>query len=135
MTTQSSKTASKSPVVDAEAIKQAASDYIDGWYEGDAVRMERCLHPDLAKRELSVHPQTGRSMLSPVSTTWMIEYTRAGGGIDTPAGDRDFEVTILDIWKDIASVRVVASGFTDYLHLARFNGEWVVVNALWQRHS
>ena len=133
MTTQPRGTVSKSSVADTEAIKQAVSDYIEGWYEGNAERMERCLHPDLAKREVSVHPQTGRSMLSPVSTTWMVEFTRAGGGIDTPEEERNYEVTILDIWKDIASVRMVASGFTDYLHLARLNGEWMIVNALWQK--
>src|SRR5262249_46471729 len=32
------------------AIKQTALDYIEGWYEGDAERMERAVHPELAKR-------------------------------------------------------------------------------------
>jgi putative lumazine-binding protein len=36
--------------LDADLIKQTALDYIEGWYEADAVRMERALHPDLAKR-------------------------------------------------------------------------------------
>ncbi len=35
---------------DKAAIKQTALDYIEGWYEGNAERMERALHPDLAKR-------------------------------------------------------------------------------------
>lgn len=35
---------------DSAAIKQTALDYIEGWYEGNAERMERALHPDLAKR-------------------------------------------------------------------------------------
>ncbi|HEX6284300.1 MAG TPA: nuclear transport factor 2 family protein, partial [Pyrinomonadaceae bacterium] len=35
---------------DAELIKQTALDYIEGWYEGNAQRMERALHPELAKR-------------------------------------------------------------------------------------
>src|SRR5437870_10341527 len=35
---------------DNESIKKTALDYIDGWYAGDAVRMERALHPELAKR-------------------------------------------------------------------------------------
>src|SRR5690242_18620326 len=33
-----------------EAIRRTALDYIDGWYTGDAERMRRSLHPDLAKR-------------------------------------------------------------------------------------
>ena len=38
---------------DTELIKQAALDYIEGWYEGNAERMERALHPELAKRLVS----------------------------------------------------------------------------------
>ena len=36
---------------DAAAIRQTALDYIEGWYEGNAERMERALHPELAKRD------------------------------------------------------------------------------------
>ncbi len=32
---------------DNAAIKQTALDYIEGWYEGNAERMQRALHPDL----------------------------------------------------------------------------------------
>lgn len=35
---------------DEGAIRQTALDYIEGWYKGDAIRMERALHPELAKR-------------------------------------------------------------------------------------
>ena len=38
--------------VDAEreAIKRTALNYAEGWYEGNADKMESALHPDLAKR-------------------------------------------------------------------------------------
>ena len=35
---------------DSAGIRQAALDYIEGYYEGDGARMERALHPELAKR-------------------------------------------------------------------------------------
>ena len=35
---------------DKVAVREAVLDYIEGWYAGDAERMERALHPDLAKR-------------------------------------------------------------------------------------
>jgi hypothetical protein len=44
-----SRAGAQSPA-DAAAIKQTALDYIEGWYEGNAERMERSLHPELAKR-------------------------------------------------------------------------------------
>ncbi len=135
MTSPSKQMDSKLLAADTKAITQTVSNYIEGWYTGDADRMESCLHPDLVKREVSVHPQTGRSVLSPVSATWMVEYTRAGQGSATPESKRHYEITILAIWENIASVRMVASGFVDYLHLARFNDSWVIVNVLWQRRD
>lgn len=36
--------------IDSAAIRATALDYIDGWYTGDAARMERALHPELVKR-------------------------------------------------------------------------------------
>ena len=34
---------------DRQAITQTALDYVEGWYEANPERMERALHPDLAK--------------------------------------------------------------------------------------
>ena len=48
---------------DDAAIKVTALNYIEGWYEGDAARMESALHPELAKRMISTDPKTGRSQL------------------------------------------------------------------------
>ena len=33
-----------------ETIVHAALDYVGGWYQGDAARMDRALHARLAKR-------------------------------------------------------------------------------------
>jgi hypothetical protein len=35
---------------DSAAIRTTALDYIEGWYDADAARMEQALHPHLAKR-------------------------------------------------------------------------------------
>src|SRR5439155_1374277 len=35
---------------DSAGIRQAALDYIEGWYAGDADRMARAVHPELATR-------------------------------------------------------------------------------------
>lgn len=40
------------------AIVAAALDYFDGWFDGDATRMERALHPKLAKRALKADGRT-----------------------------------------------------------------------------
>jgi len=65
---------------DSAAIKQTALDYIEGWYEGNADRMEKALHPELAKRIVRTNPQNGKSGLGQMSAMSLVQGTRAGGG-------------------------------------------------------
>jgi hypothetical protein len=118
---------------DSAGIRQAALDYIDGWYTGDGARMERAVHPELAKRIVRTNEQ-GRSQLGQQSAMTLVMGTRAGGGKDTPVAQRREDVTILDIYQNAASAKVYASGWVDYLHLAKWNGRWVIVNVLWELH-
>ena len=116
---------------DQAAIKQTALDYIEGWYEGNAERMERALHPELAKRIMRTDSQ-GRTRLDQMGAMTLVQSTRRGGGKQTPKEKQQKDVTILDIFENAASVKIVASGWIDYLHLARWNGRWVIVNVLWE---
>jgi len=120
-------------VADSSGIRQAALDYIEGYYEGDGARMERALHPELAKRIVRTNEQ-GRSQLGQMSAMSLVLGTRAGGGKDIPAAERRKDVTILDIYQNAASAKIYASGWVDYLHLAKWNGRWVIVNVLWELH-
>ena len=116
---------------DSEAIRQTALDYIEGWYEGDAERMERSLHPELAKRMVETNPK-GRSKLNQMSAMSLVQGTRRGGGKDTPRERQQKDITILDVFQNAAAVKIVASDWVDYLHMAKFNGRWVIVNVLWE---
>ena len=118
---------------DSSAIRQAALDYIEGYYDGDGARMERALHPELAKRIVRTNEQ-GRSQLGQMSAMTLVVGTRAGGGKDTPVAERRKDVTIFDIYRNAASAKIDASGWIDYLHLAKWNGRWVIVNVLWELH-
>jgi hypothetical protein len=118
---------------DKAAITATALDYIEGWYAGDAERMERALHPDLAKRIVRPHPENKNfSRLDNMSALSLIQGTRRGGGKQTPKEKQIKEVTILDVFGNAASVKIVASDWIDYLHIAKFNGRWVIVNVLWE---
>jgi hypothetical protein len=117
---------------DSAAIRHAALDYIEGYYEANAERMERALHPDLAKRIVRTNPQNGRSALGQMSAMGLVQGTRSGGGRETPPDRQQKDVTILDIFGNAASAKIVASDWVDYLHLAKWNGRWVIVNVLWE---
>ena len=38
-------------MTEEQAIRQTVTDYYESWFDGDAPRMERALHPGLAKRD------------------------------------------------------------------------------------
>jgi len=118
---------------DRTAIRQAALDYIEGWFEGSVERMDRALHPDLAKRLLQVNPQTGEERLTHLTKAVMLDYTKQGGGSRVPADKRDIKVTILDQTATMAVVRSDCSQFIDFLTLAKGKGgQWKIINVLWE---
>jgi len=114
------------------AITKTALDYIEGWYAGDAARMERALHPELAKRMISIDPKTGRSQFNHMGAMALVQGTRDGGGKKTPPDRQLKEVTILDRYNNAAIVKIVASDWIDYLEVAKFNGDWKIINVLWE---
>lgn len=65
------------------AIVPVVLDYFDGWFDGDAARMERVLHPGLSKRSLEAD---GRR-LNETSAQWMIDATSRGVGREADPGD------------------------------------------------
>ena len=72
---------------DTQAIKQTALDYIQDWYEGNAERMERALHPELAKRIVGSNPEGRRHGLPPRQGELRSADgpSRSGVGRDGPA--------------------------------------------------
>lgn len=116
---------------DSAAIRATALDYIEGWYSADADRMRRALHPHLAKRFLERLPD-GSVRLTDTSALELVEQVRSGGGSDVPEASRRTDVRILDAFQDVASVRVDAHGWIDYMHVARVGGRWMIVNVLWE---
>lgn len=117
---------------DTAGIRAAAIDYIQGWYTADAARMERALHPELAKRIVRTDRASQRSRLDQMGAMALVQGTRNGGGSQTPMERRLDQVRVLDVFENAASVRVDASDWIDYLHLAKVNGRWVIINVLWE---
>jgi hypothetical protein len=115
---------------DSAAIRQAALDYIEGWYTADAGRMQRALHPDLAKRAIEAD-RDGNYWMYVTTADELVRATRLGRGTDVPPERRWTKVTILDIDGNLASVKVESTKLVDYMHLARWEGRWKIFNVFW----
>lgn len=116
---------------DREGIKRAALNYAEGWYEGNADRMESALSPDLAKRIVRTNDK-GQSNLNQMTAMSLVQGTRAGYGKSTPKEEQQKDVTILDVFGNAATVKLEMRDWIDYLHICKFNGKWVIINVLWE---
>ena len=106
------------------AIVSTALDYFEGWFDGDAERMDRALHPELAKRGPTLRTTTKEQMVA-----WTAE---GEGKTEDPGPGRRIDVTVVDVHGDIASAVVDSDVYREYLHLTRTDDGWRIVNALWQ---
>jgi hypothetical protein len=89
--------------------------------------MRSCLHPALAKRTPQ-EPGAESLVLHEDPTEALVTDTASGEG--TRFAPRQ-EVTVLDVFRDVATVMVRSEPFVEYLHLARFGNRWLIVNALY----
>ncbi|MEM7171944.1 MAG: nuclear transport factor 2 family protein [Pseudomonadota bacterium] len=117
----------------ATAIRHVALDYVQGWYSANAARMDRALHQNFAKRTVVRSPDGAQWTTGPTSEKkMMVDWTREGGG-SAWAGELEYDIEILDVFRDIASVRCVSPEYVDHLQLAYFGEDgWQIVNVLWQ---
>ena len=115
------------------AIKKTALDYMQSWYRGDAQTMKACVHKKLAKRSLVGF--FGEPGLRHTTASDMIRYTDIGYGTSLYRKGQKIDVRVLDYYKNIASVKVTSLHYYEYLHLAKIDGKWVLLNALYEKNS
>ena len=116
---------------DREAIKRTAVNYAEGWYEGNAAKMESSLSPDLSKRIARTNAQN-QTLLDHMTAMALVQGTRGGFGKQTPGAEQQKDVTILDVLGGAATVKLEMRDWVDYMHIAKINGKWVIVNVLWE---
>jgi hypothetical protein len=118
---------------DREAVRQAALDYVEGVYNVEPSRIERSVHPKLAK--LGFYRPPADDAYRPGSAMTferLVEVAKNYNKEGKLRKDAPKEVTILDLLDQTASVKLVAEWGVDYMHLAKFDGKWMIVNVLWQ---
>ena len=116
---------------DRAAVVATTLDYFNGWFDGDSQKMDRVLHPALAKRSLR-QVDADSDELRTVTKEQMVAWTAEGEGkrVD-PGGDRGIDLEVIDVYENIASVVVRSSVYREYLHLVRSDDRWRIANALW----
>jgi hypothetical protein len=130
---QSTPAAATATAEDREAVRRAALDYLEGFYEGDSTKLVRSVRPDVFKFGF----WRARDSTSYVEErmTWpeFLSYARGvkANNRQAPA-TAPKRVEVYDVMNQTASVKVTAFWGTDYLLLGKYNGKWMISSVLWQ---
>ncbi|TQV78189.1 nuclear transport factor 2 family protein [Exilibacterium tricleocarpae] len=131
-----------SPVVvadgsrDVEFIERAVLDYIEAQHKVKPELIVRGLDKKLVKRTYWLDKEGSEFILE---TNYGDMVKLAGSynkdGTKFPKNPR-VEISILDIDKRTASVKLTVDDWIDYMHLYKNkDSEWKVINVLWQYHD
>ena len=114
-----------------EAVKQAVLDYVEALYEADPTRIERSIHRDLFKLGFE---RDKDGAYKPYRMTYQELYDLAARWNKTgriPKNSKK-EIVVYDVADQTASAKLTAMWGIDYLHLAKFDGKWMITDILWQ---
>ena len=126
--------ASAQPASDKAAVKQAALDYVEGIYTVDTSRIERSVHRNLTKRGFWREPNESIYRPESVMTFDQLMKLTASWNKDGKRDTSIKQVEVLDVLDQTAAAKIVASWGIDYMHLAKYDGRWQIINIVWQAH-
>jgi len=121
---------------DSKAIKQAALNYIESQHQVEPEKMAKALHKKLAKRTFWQSSQ-GQDYVMETSYDTMMKvaasYNKDGNKFPKSPIKT---VKILDADERVASVKLTADDWIDYMHLIKGeDGQWKIINVLWRYHD
>ena len=123
------------PADERAAVEQAVRDYVEALYQVKPELVERSVHPALEKIGL-YRPADSAAYRTPGKMTY--DQLRELAGYWNKDGkegkDLTYQVQVLDVLDVTASAKLTAKWGIDYMHLAKSDGRWKIVQILWQSH-
>ena len=117
---------------DRDAVIRAATDYLEGFYEGDTAKLARALRPDVSKYGFWAD-STGKYAGERMTFVEAIDYGKKVKARNRPVpASWPKEVTVFEVQDQTASAKVTAWWGTDYLLLGKYDGKWMISDIMWQ---
>ena len=117
-----------------EKIERACLNYIEGFYEGDTVKLIQSLKPSLYKFGYWKNKTTGKyDPDGQMTYRAALDYAKnvlAKKNFAKP--DAPKKVEILDVMNSIASAKVTAWWGVDYILLSKKDEKWIIDQVLWE---
>ena len=120
---------------DRENIKQVSLNYIIALQSLDSELMANTLHKDLAKSMVRID-QNGKKTLRKISYQRMLHNAKNWNKTGTRfPPTMNNQVTIFDVYHNMAAVKLTSDNWVEYLHLIKINGRWQVKDLVWDHNN
>ena len=117
-----------------EKVERACMNYIEGFYEGDSVKLITSLKPSLHKIGYWKNKNTGvYDFDGQMTYREALDYAKnVLTKKNFAKSDSPKKVEVLDIGNTIASAKVTAWWGIDYVLLSKQGDKWVIEQVLWE---
>jgi hypothetical protein len=119
----------------AGEIEQISRDYCVGFYELDGDKVQGTCHPTLSKRSVEQAELSDGTGIEYMRGITYEEIRILGETFNTQWGfdaDDRCTVEIYEIRGNIAAVKMTGTVWFDYFHMMEVNGEWSIVNIMFE---
>ena len=116
---------------DSIQVKETVIKYIESFYLTQPEKGQESVHKLLAKRTVQKFGD-GSEFLKGMSYEEMNNLGKVFNSKGKYNENSKKEIVILDMMDKTASVKLIAEGWVDYMHLGKINSEWKIINILWQ---
>lgn len=125
-----SKTASQKDTLE---IKRISLGYLMALQELKPDLMSEVMNDSLNKVSIGYSRELKKEVVTYIPKERMIQNAENWNKSNTRFPSKPSnEVTILDIYNRIATVKLYSDNWVEYLHLIKLDGKWSIVNLLWQ---
>ncbi len=121
---------SKAQNKDSSAVISTTEKYIQAFYQTKPDWLEEVLHPELIKRTTKSFGSS-KKFITTSGKSEMVELAKIFNSKGKFSDKSRTKIELLDLFKDMATVKLTAEKWIDYLHLIKINGQWKIVNVVW----
>ncbi len=118
---------------DRKEVERALLDYIEGFYEGDTLKLNRSVADSSVKYGYWKDVKAGKYIGEPMSRQQMTDYALnvKVKNRQRPAGTIK-KTEIFEVQEQVASGKVTAWWGMDYVLLEKIHNKWMIRMVLWQ---
>jgi hypothetical protein len=115
-------------------VENAIKDYVEGIYLVDSTRIEKSVDTTLRKVGYWFHPKKKEYLDNlPMSYSQLVRLAARWNKDGSRANEQSpKKIEIYDINSKTASAKLTAAWGIDYFHLSNVNGQWKIMNVIWQ---